>query len=473
MMSFFNHEDQHPSMHNDLCEKQSTFGVVLKHYDFLNGHNEPSFVEDTDPYFHIWQQALNVRVILDTKQDRVFGNQTTKKVQQWIQSEQEKGVDFGSHVIVSGGKYWNISEIEFNDMQDIVFTPSATQGGFSNLKKAVNKAKEDFGSFASEGMPHFIILISDGTETEDPMVDAVDDASHVHVVAIDTNNINNVNMQKVSTKSKGFYVHSGSNVLKVQKALNSFTSTFSYHSESEASQIFISRFRGVNASLSVPVDSTLKNIQLELFFESTDLSDVTLKIDNGRKSLMDITDSATIKKIPVEELFGKWKIFLESKREFQVDVQILGEKKKESDWVRLDCEIRPTMVNGHTNRSRIVARAFSGNNPIINAKVTAFIKESPITLEDLGYAKKDNLDSVAGDGLYTGILPAGESGPVECRMETDSESFVHLGFEPDYPEVFKSGLKQPFCCGSKVPEPKIRPKIENVMRQSQSAFFTF
>jgi len=187
-------------------------------------------------------------------------------------------------------------------------------------------------------------------------------------------------------------------------------------------------------------------------------------------------------------MFGEWKLSLESKSEFQVDVQILGEKKEESDWIRLDCEIRPTLVNGPNNvGSRIVARAFSGNNPIINAKVTAFFGESSITLEDLGDADEDKLDSVIGDGIYTGILPgktlifhrtldsfvAGESGPVECQMETDSESFVHLGFEPDYPEIFKLGLKQPFCCGSQVPEPKTSTKIEKVMRQSQSAFFTF
>merc|ERR1711915_95556 len=470
---YFPHEDQHPSMHNDLCDQQSTFGVVLKHYDFLYGHNEPSFVEDTDPILKIWKQALNVRVILDTKQDRDFGNNLITAVKQWIQLEQEKGVDFGSHVIFSGGLYWNITEIEFKNMQDIVYTPT-TQGTFSNLSKAINNAREDFGSYASEEMPHFIILISDGTETVGHMVDAVDDAYHVHVVAIDTSNSNNVNMVDIATKSKGYYVHSGSNALQVQKALNSFTSTFSYHSESEASQIFTSRFRGKNALFSVPVDSTLKNIQLQLFFESTDLSDVSLKLENGKKSLIDITDFATFKKIPVEEMFGEWKLSLESKSEFQVDVQILGEKKEESDWIRLDCEIRPTLVNGPNNvGSRIVARAFSGNNPIINAKVTAFFGESSITLEDLGDADEDKLDSVIGDGIYTGILPAGESGPVECQMETDSESFVHLGFEPDYPEIFKLELKQPFCCGSQVPEPKTSTKIEKVMRQSQSAFFTF
>merc|ERR1711915_139464 len=202
---FFAHEDQHPSMHNDLCEKQSTFGVVLKHYDFVYGHNEPDFVEDTAPIFNIWQQALNVRVILDTKQDQDFGNHLTTAVKQWIQSEQEKGVDFGSHIIASGGKYWNAEEIPFNNIQDIVYTPPATSGSFNNLKWAVDKAKEDFGSFASEDMPHFIILISDGTETMDKMVDAVDDASHVHVVAIDTSN-NNTNMKDIATKSNGFYV---------------------------------------------------------------------------------------------------------------------------------------------------------------------------------------------------------------------------------------------------------------------------
>ena len=90
---------------------------------------------------------------------------------------------------------------------------------------------QDFGSFASEDMPHFIILISDGTETMDKMVDAVDDASHVHVVAIDTSNnkyilyqtysiisnllSSNANMKDIATKSKGFYVHSGSDVLQV------------------------------------------------------------------------------------------------------------------------------------------------------------------------------------------------------------------------------------------------------------------
>ena len=41
-------------------------------------------------------------------------------------------------------------------------------------------------------------------------------------------------------------------------------------------------------------------------------------------------------------MFGEWKITLESKSEFQVAVQILGEKKEESDWIRLDCEIRPS-----------------------------------------------------------------------------------------------------------------------------------
>jgi len=178
----------------------------------------------------------------------------------------------------------------------------------------------------------------------------------------------------------------------------------------------------------------------------------------------------------LQEMYGEWKISLESKSEFQVAVQILGEKKEESDWIRLDCEIRPTLVNGENEKNRIVARAFSGENPIINATVRAFSDDWEIQLTDLGDVIDNGIrqpDSVADDGIYTGILPDDKFGPIECEMKTDSESFIHLGFESDYPEVFRSGLKQPFCCGSKVPVPKTPTRIKNVMRKSQSAFFPF
>ena len=45
---------------------------------------------------------------------------------------------------------------------------------------------------------------------------------------------------------------------------------------------------------------------------------------------------------------------MESEREFQVAVQILGEKKEESDWIRLDCEIRPSKRNPFDTGTELV-----------------------------------------------------------------------------------------------------------------------
>jgi len=468
---YFPHDPTHPTIHNHICDKQPTFDVVLQHYDYDFGHNEPNFVPDTAPTYQVTQQALRVQIVVDTIQEVGFGNTVAQLLQEWIVQEQTKGVDFGKHVIVSGGKYWNIEALPFGDLTKI-FGPTSSAGSFSYLEKAMDKAIEELGPNLSKDFPGFIILISSGRQTMGDLVNAFSGQNYVNVMAIDTSESSSDNMLAVSKVSPGgYYSHAGTNILEISKALRAFTSTFSYNAESDMSMLYSAQLTGLETSLSFPVDSSLKTIHLELFFKTSSVSDIVISV--ARNGMSEVTTSVRshtmVETYHVGDAYGQWTLSIKSSAQYEVGIQVLGEKRDEANWIRLDCEIRKTLVNGEKYRSRIIAKAFSGANPIINTRVIANVNGKDIELKD-GGTSDDQPDSIAGDGIYTAYLQDDEPGSAECRMTTDSESFAHPGFESDN-NGFAANLRQPFCCGSHAPAPTTPGKIDNISRKSQSAFY--
>jgi len=468
---YFPHDPTHPTIHNAICNKQPTFDVVLQHYDYDFGHNEPDFVADATPTYQVTQQALRVQIVVDTIQEVGFGNSAAKLMHDWIVQEQSKGVDFGNHVIASGGKYWNIATLSIEDLTTI-FGPTSSAGSFSNLEKAMDRAIEELGPDLSKDFPGYIILISSGRQTVGDLVNAFSGHNYVNVLAIDTSESSSENMLAVSKVSPGgYYSHVGTNILQISKALRAFTSTFSYNAVSDMAMLYSTEYAGHETVFSFPVDSTLERVHLELFFKSSS-SEVSISVAKNGKS--EVTSS--VRSHPMVESFdignddyGEWTLFIKSSAQFEVEIQVLGEKRAEANWVRLDCEIRKTLVNGVNFGSRIIAKAFSGGNPIIKTSVMADVNGQEIILLDEG-TSDGQPDSIAGDGVYTAYLPDDEPVSVECQMTADSESFSHPGFESDN-NGFAANLRQPFCCGSHAPDPTTPEKIDNISRKSQSAFY--
>jgi len=476
---YFLHETHqaHPSMHDVLCGGNATFDVVLAHSDFDFGHNQPGFVSNTDPDFEYYQQALRVLVVLDTKMEKDLGSHITSLLSTWVLNEENKRVNFGDTFIASGGKYWKTERISLEAITETDFTG---ESGYSQLKLAMDEAIKDLKPDSSD--QSYIILLSNGDDTD--MVSSFNGVNNIHVVAIDTNVNRNQNMQDVASITRGFYVHAGDDVLQVSKVLDAFKNTFSYKDVSDWNLLY-SDTVVTDTQFTVKVDSSLQSIKLAFYLQSATLTkDISITVAKGGNPATEISpiDIPTMVKtfqVGANEV-GDWKFSIKPSggSNFKARIQILGKTKENEDWVRLDCEIRKTLVKGANIGSRILARAFKGTNPIVDAEVKAIVGDSGQTinlLDDGGYP-----DSVAGDGIYTRLLPGGATGPVECRMETNTakssdtgakqQSFAHPGFEEDYPEVVPN-LKQPFCCGSNAPEPKTPKNIDNIVRISQSTLY--
>eukprot|EP00090_Calanus_glacialis_P011177 TRINITY_DN19623_c0_g1_i1.p1 TRINITY_DN19623_c0_g1~~TRINITY_DN19623_c0_g1_i1.p1 ORF type:complete len:735 (-),score=111.36 TRINITY_DN19623_c0_g1_i1:65-2011(-) len=474
---YFHHDEEKPTIHNEICEKEPTFDVVLKHNDFDGGHNPPDFITETNPTITEMQQALRIRIVLDTKQNRAFGSHVTTLVRDWVLREKKKGVDFGSNLIATGGKYWNIEKFEIGNIEDItniVYTPS-TYGNYSNLEAAMEEAIKDIDSTSSKSFPSYIILISDGSETKGNMTNAFTGIHYVNVVAIDTSDNGAKSMEDISkATNNGFYAHAAENPLEVSNALNAFSSTFSYNDDADMAMLYSNNtITGTSASFSVPVDSSLGTIQLALYFKSFTPADVSITLErNGKMSRSSVSTTSsvptTILNYDINDDIGEWVFSIESESEssFTVAAQILGGKKLEKDGIKLECELRKTLVRGNNDGTRVIARALQGNMPIVKANVVAFVGNSTIMLKDDGQLN----DSIADDGVYTELLPEGFSGSVQCQIvtKTGQGAYLHPGFDQ---YVLAHKLRQPFCCGSRAPIEESR-KAENIQRISQSAFYS-
>lgn len=460
----FLHEEDQPNLHNNICDNSSTFDTILDSTDFRNGHNGEVFLDDTTPNFEVVQQSLIARIILDTKQEVALGSHVKPVLHKWILGEKMKGVDLGSDIVASGGKYWRSERIPFDQIEKI---ETNKFGAYNNLQNATDLAKE--GLTPDYKIPSYIILVSDGNETDGHLEDSFDGNGEFILIAIDTSQDGNDVMLRAASKSHGFYVHTGPDVLKIVEALETFTSTYSYNPHSNEKM-----FSGDFASpVTVPIDTSLQKISFSYFLNSPTFPEtctITTK-KNGKSSSHKpkyITETY-IYNIQEGE-FGDWEFSITCDGSPSLSAQILvsAEAKKDEKQKTLECEIRQNLIDREPMGARIVGKALHGENPIVKAKLEAIVGDQTIPMELVDGEQ----GSILGDGVYTATLPGNAQGSVKCKLVAKKgETFPHPGFENAYTNVKPSELRQPFCCGSLAPEPEDPPVFtENFVRHAQSAF---
>jgi len=480
-----------PTKHNDICEGRSTFSVIQDHPDFKD-YEPGNQIEDITPRFSILgtKSASSFVMVLDVSgsMDDNCGPGTaadceyriTRMVQaskRWVEYDIKDGVPLG---LVTFSSKNNINEI---------LSLKSMDGSYrQTFKDELDKLKADGGTCMGDGLlkgletlkngnvPYggVILFLTDGEFTCDGGIQTLDEvipdlkAQGVRVITIafsDDADENIINLAR-ETNGKSYFVPDSSGPELINTAMQgSLTYQPSVPSNEIDIIIFEESFEHESSiKFNITVDDLIgRNVTVQIDMSGNPGSLITI----GNNTAEAFDADGTFQYVYLNDLVsGSYSGQIEAQKAISF-VSIKVTARSNSATVPIMTECWTSFGNNAVDFSvdsdlklAVIAKVLQGANPVIGAKVTAYIEQegadAPIelTLYDKGAAP----DSIANDGLYaryfTKFEPNAENTryTLKCQVEGTDDSQINQGFI-DARDHMRSlpnrpSSESPVCCGS-------------------------
>ena len=476
------HQADIPTKHNDMCQGQSTFEVIKNHPDFkdyLNNNTE----ESRTPSFEILRSKTSSSfvMVLDVSGSMKENSRLDRlkaSAKRWLTYDLDDEVPLG------------VAKFSSKASTVVDLTPVNNQSR-EVFAKALDKLIADGGTCLGAGLKEGLkVLMNGGVEKGGVMIfltDGVFDcknsdmpdkttiaqaipfikAQEVRVITIAFSNNADPDIIKLAeeTNGKAFFVPDNSGPEVINTAMQG---SLTYQPAVPSSEVDI-----------VIYETTYKNIK-EFSFKFTidELigKDVSVQIDfSGNKGAAIVVDTETYQFTEENGVYlksfselapGYYTVSVNSTSTIGfASVKITAKSRTDTIPVMTNCwtsigNSKADMTNDI--KIAVIARVLQGTNPVIGAKVTAYIErdDNPIPLEISLSDSGSEPDTVANDGLYaryfTSFDPSSSSKrySLKCQVEGSDDTQINEGFidvkrHPKLKSLPSNPTEgNPICCGS-------------------------
>ena len=480
--TFYHHEDS-PTKQNDLCKGQSTFTVIKQHDDFI-GYSP--IAKKNDTIFEIVRAKSSSSFVMVIDVSGSMGgpisdprlSRLKQSSQRWLEYDLKDGVSLGittfsteATVMANMTTVNNESRPGLSNVLGNLTANGSTCLG-AGLKKGLDVLK------GSEEKGGVMIFLTDGVHqcegsdksTINDVIQFIKD-QEVRVITIAFSNDADqdlINLAK-ETDGKAFFVPDLSGPEVINTAMQgSLTYQPSVPSNEVDIIIFEQTYKKSN------------NIFTTFIIDEMLGKDVTIQIDFSGNPGVDIqiyslntTDTFTEETGVFLKSFSElgpesYNLSVTSKTNDAIgfaSFRITAKAKSETIPIMTNCwtSLGNSVANMSTNtKIAVIARVLQGTNPVIGARVTAYIESeyNPSPLEISLLDTGSNPDNVANDGVYARYFTTFDSSkePVryslKCQVEGTDSSQINQGFIDARRHRIKRSLPStpsmdnPICCGS-------------------------
>ncbi|KAK2180607.1 hypothetical protein NP493_436g02010 [Ridgeia piscesae] len=460
------HNDEAPSIHNQLCKGRSAWEVMRDHEDFKDG-NSPVIESSrkTNTTFRIVQAATNTRIVLVLDVSGSMNEVLTSGVTKLARMRQT-ATDFLLKAVPTG---YSIGLVIFNDIVSISANlteitsqsdreqlvgklPTRASNGTA-IGAGLNKGIEVLEATGTSMGGGTLVLVSDGKETKSPnIVDVtpilIQKGVIVHT-AVFRNSTGSELLIKLAAATKGT-AFDESGLMDSTGLWDAFRKTET-EGPRDASIELLHEAQKVNARSvlrkHVSVDSSVGR-DTEFVFSYTGRSFPLLVVvtsPNGRNysshQTNDATKQMTISPNTTNEP-GRWTVVVRNPTSSAVSTLLLVTSKAESDVrhpITIDASLSHQILDydaSSTFKVIVKTEVKRGYDGVVGAKVEVQAGSMPWKqMKDDGIG----IDAVKGDGFYTTILfnlPRDGKFPVRVRATADQGTSRVLQEEEHARSVF-------------------------------------
>ena len=476
------HQADIPTKHNDMCQGQSTFEVIKNHPDFkgyLNNNTE----ESRTPSFEILRSKTSSSfvMVLDVSGSMEENSRLVRlkaSAKRWLTYDLDDGVPLGvakfsskASTVVNLIPVDNQSRADITKELDKLIAGGGTCLG-AGLKEGLKVLRN--GGLEKGGV---MIFLTDGKfDCKNPdmpdkttIAQAIPliKAQEVRVITIAFSNNADPDIIKLAeeTNGKAFFVPDNSGPEVINTAMQG---SLTYQPAVPSNEVDI-----------VIYETTYKNIKEFSFNFTIDKligKDVSVQIDFSGNTGADIVVYNATDKFTEEN-----GVYLKSFSELAQGYYTVSARSTSAIGfasVRITAKSRtdtiPVMTNCWTSignskadmtndiKIAVIARVLQGTNPVIGAKVTAYIErdDNPIPLEISLSDSGSEPDTVANDGLYARYFTSFDASSsskrysLKCQVEGSDDTQINEGFidvkrHPKLKSLPSNPTEEnPICCGS-------------------------
>jgi len=475
----FYHDVTLPNKHNALCNMKSTFSVILEHQDFIGYAEEES--SESIPQFEILlpKKSASYVMVLDVSGsmadfDRI--KRMRDSAIRWVKYDVHNDVPLGivkfSDVTT---ELFQLQPVTAQNIPNIISILEALVPGGGTCLGAALKA--GLQTLKNGGVDHggVLIFLTDGLQSCNGLdiPDVMDDVVNqgVRVIAIAFGNKADPRIIDLAEKTNGkaFFIPDGTGPEDINNALQG-SLTFQPSVPSDQLDIVISKetFKDKNnISHAFYIDNTIgKDVVIQIDFSGNINS--TIMIGNTSDLFLE-PYGVFEKKFDLLEN-GEYKVNIISSEVIPFASLTVSSKSKEGVlpiftycWTSAGTE-KADLSTG--SKIAIIAQVLQGSNPVIRAKVTAYIERDGVDtpLEVDLFDQGSDPDSIRDDGIYsryfTSFYPSTDEVryTVKCQVDSTDDSVINQGFldarKKDIKYSHERSLPKrpskntPACCGS-------------------------
>ena len=448
----FFHDISLPNKQNALCNMQSAFSVILQHDDFFSFIQNGS--SESTPQFELLRPKASSSyvMVLDVSGSMIEFNRIGRMKEsavRWVTYDVHDNVPLG---IVSFSSQANVlvpleNITPENRNKVISKLQGLAAGGGTCLGAAI---KMGLQTLKTGGVEHggVLLLMTDGVQdcdgpdkTDIPaVIDAVVEQG-VRVVAIAFGSKADSRILDLAEKTQGkaFFIPDNTGPEDINNALQG-SLTFQPSVPSDQVEIGIAKETFKNE----------KNITLPFFIDDTIGNNVVVQIDfsGNQQSTINIGNLSDAFNLPsgvYEKKFdslpsGTYEVAISSSSLISFVSITITSKSKEGTlpiftrcWTSTGTEKADLSLG---TKVAVIAQVLQGSNPVIRAKVKAYIErdgvDTPVELEL--FDRGADPDSIKDDGIYsryfTSFLPSAAEVryTLKCQVESTDDSAINQGF---------------------------------------------
>ena len=485
------HNSDIPNKHNDMCNQQSTFQVIKKHEDF-EGYMPNNTIMDRNTTFTLLRaKASSSFVLVLDASNSMVGNCKNKpepcelrldrmiqSATRWVQFDIRNGVPLGivtfNRVVDTPLPLTAVTEV--NRPQILKTLAGITtqletclgaglRGGLEVLRKG-NVPKGGVLIFLTDGQYY----CKDGTDKstiKDVIKEVKAQGVRVITIAFSDDADPDILLLAQETNGKAYFVpdNSGPEVINtaMQGSLTYQPSVPSKDVNIIIYQQTLKALQGFNFSFIID-DKIGKNVVVQMDFSGNPGTNITI---DGNNTVFEESSGVFEHKFG-DLAAGSYPIFASvTGKELITFLSIKVTAKAKSDTIPIMTNCWTSLGNNKADMSTgqriaVIAKVLQGNNPVVRAKVVAYIERSdkPEPLEVPLFDAGSDPDTVANDGIYARYFTNFDPNEgntrysIKCQVEGTSDSMINQGFidkkkapeNKSFPN--RPTADNPICCGS-------------------------